>query len=223
MLDFLRTIPALFGEIFVEEQRSTSAAYEGIARAIACGCVVSGEISSYLFSRKLINKDDPSIIQQYLKNLEAFGIIKKIEVYNKNRFVYKHVSPLLKLFYYADEKYNISERYPDEKEIDRIIEYIMPRIIEDEMRAFFAKKYGLKESVFKTADFDVDVCLLKIKKPEVVAEIKWKTKVRAEDIKKTEANLSKFKVKKKIMFVPDKTGLKSDVIDIIDVNDLMTL
>src|SRR5208283_4291964 len=67
------TVPALIGEIFVEEERSVSAAYEAILRAIANGNVVSSEISSYLFSRKLIQKDDPSIVQQYLNNLVEFG------------------------------------------------------------------------------------------------------------------------------------------------------
>src|SRR3989338_1425389 len=46
-----KTIPALVGEIFTEEARETSAAYEGVLRAIAVGKTNSGEISSYLFSK----------------------------------------------------------------------------------------------------------------------------------------------------------------------------
>ncbi|MBI5635606.1 ATP-binding protein, partial [Candidatus Micrarchaeota archaeon] len=87
LLGSIRTVPALVGEIFLEEERSISAAYEAILRAVANGHVVSGEISSYLFSRNIIKKDDPSIIQQYLNNLADFGIIKKVGVYGKNRFI----------------------------------------------------------------------------------------------------------------------------------------
>ncbi|MEK6868449.1 MAG: ATP-binding protein, partial [Nanoarchaeota archaeon] len=106
----IKTIPALVGEIFTEEARETSATYEGILRAIAVGKINSGEISSYLFSKRIIKKDDPSIIQQYLNNLISFGIIRRIELFEKKRFMYTHVSPLSRIYYYADEKYNLSER-----------------------------------------------------------------------------------------------------------------
>ncbi|MBI4919509.1 AAA family ATPase, partial [archaeon] len=88
-----KSIPAMIGEIFTEEERHISAVYEGILRAVANGNTVSTEISNSLFSKRLIEKDDPSIVQQYLKNLVEFGILNKIGVFNKNKFVYKHISP----------------------------------------------------------------------------------------------------------------------------------
>ncbi|MBU4190410.1 MAG: ATP-binding protein, partial [Candidatus Thermoplasmatota archaeon] len=197
------------------------AIYEGILRAVANGKVVSGEISSYLFSKKLIEKNDPSMIQQYLKNLIGVGIIKKIVVFGKKKFVYKHVSVLAKLFYYADEKYNISERKPDEKEMERIIDEIMPKIVEDNIREFFADKFGLKETVVEAKDYDVDACLLKFKKPEMVVEVKWKENVSKEDITKAEKNLGKIDAKKKILFVPDKKMLHSSILDIVDISDFI--
>lgn len=216
----IRTVPALVGEIFAEEERSISAVYEGILRAIATGKIVSGEISSYLFSRKIIKKNDPSGMQQYLSNLVEFGIIKKIEVYGKNKYIYKHTSPLAKIFYYADEKYNISERNASEEELERIIGEILPRIIEDNMREFFADKSGLKEAIVEAGDFDADACLLRFRKPEIVAEIKWKEKVGKEDILKAEQNLGKINARKKILFVPDKKNLHSGTLEIMDAADL---
>ena len=221
LLGSVKTIPALVGEIFSEEERSISAVYEGILRAVADGKMVSGEISSYLSSRKLIKKDDPSIIQQYLTNLVEFGILKKVMVYNKNKFVYKHVSPIARLFYYADEKYNISERKVTEQEIARIIDELLPRIVEDEIREFIANRYGLLETILETADYDIDAYLLKFKKPEIAIEIKWKKTIEKEDIAKAEENLSKVKAKKKLLFVPDKRNLKSEKVDIIDISDLI--
>jgi hypothetical protein len=220
LIGSVKTIPALTGEIFVEEERSISAIYEGIIRAVATGRVISSEISSYLFSKKLIRKDDPSIIQQYLSNLVEFGIIKKIDVYGKKRFVYKLVSPLAKLFYYADEKYNLSERRSDEKEIKRIVAEIMPKIVEDNIREFFADKFGLKEAIIEAKDYDVDACLLKFRKPAVVLEIKWKEKVSREDVTNAERNLSKIHAEKRLLFVPNKKLVRSDVLDVIDVSDL---
>jgi len=102
------TVPALVGEIFSEEDRKVGATYEGILRAIATGKESSGTITSHLFSRRIIKKNDQSIIQQYLGNLMDIGLIGRINVWNRKKFVYKHNSPLIRAFYYLDEKYNIS-------------------------------------------------------------------------------------------------------------------
>lgn len=216
----IKTIPALVGEIFIEEERSISAIYEGILRAIAGGKTVSGEISSYLFSRGIIKKDDPSLIQQYLKNLMGFGIIKRIEVYGKKRLVYKHVSSLSRMFYYADEKYNISERRLNEKEIERIADEIMPRIVEDNVREFLSEKFGLEESVVQARDFDVDGCLLRFKKPEIMLEVKWGQKI---EIKRIAENLRKIKAKRALLFVPDKGKIKvkGENIEVVDISDFI--
>ena len=215
-----KTIPALIGEIFIEEERSISAIYEGILRAIANGKTVSGEISSYLFSRKTIKKDDPSLIQQYLKNLMEFGIIKRIWVYGKNKLIYKHISSLARIFYYADEKYNISERRLNEKEIERIVDEVMPMVVEDSVREFLSERFGLEESVIQAKDFDVDGCLLKFKKPEVVLEVKWRQKVNTKEILR---NLKKVNAKKFLLFVPNKRkiGVENEGLEIVDVLDFI--
>ncbi len=215
----LKTIPALIGEIFSEEAREISGAYEGILRSVALGKVTSGEISNYLFSKKLIAKDDPSIPQQYLNNLLSFGILKRIGVFNKKKFIYKHVSPLAKLFYYADEKYNIAERLIDEKQVAPIIAELMPRLIEDAVREMLAERSGLRESILEAADYDVDGCLLKFQKPQIALEVKWKS-IDAEDIKKSEETLSRIDAPQKILFVPDKKGIRSKL-KVMDVGDLL--
>lgn len=219
LLGSMKSIPALVGEIFTEEAREISAVYEGILRAIAIGKTNSGEISSYLFSKKVIKKDDPSIIQQYLNNLISFGILRRIEIFNKKRFMYGHVSPLSKLYYYADEKYNVSERKVSEEELLSIVDEIIPRIVEDNVRVFLAEKYGLRESVVEGSDFEIDACLLKFAKPEILVEVKWKT-VKKEDVDKAERTLRKLEAKKKVLFVPNKKGIKANV-EILDVHDLV--
>ncbi|MFH1222546.1 MAG: hypothetical protein V1492_05685 [Candidatus Micrarchaeota archaeon] len=213
----------MIGEIFVDEERSISAAYEAILRAIANGNVVSSEISSYLFSRKLMQKDDPSIIQQYLNNLVEFGIIKKLQIYGKNRFIYKHISPLARLFYYADEKYNISEKMPNDQEIKRIIDELMPKMAEDYIREFLAANLGLGESILEAHDYDIDGCLTKFNKCEVALEVKWKEKIGKDDIQRAEEVLYKIAAKRRLLFVPDKekVGFKSEKIEIVDISDFL--
>lgn len=224
ILSSINTIPALVGEIFLEEEKSLSAVYEGILRAIASGKISSTEISDYLFSKKLIANNDASIVQQYLQNLINFGIIKRIKIYNKNKFIYRHVSPLIKLFYYSDEKYNISERELTEKEIERIAQEVMPKIVEDNIREFLAQKFGLTESIIESRDYDIDACLLKFNKPEIAVEIKWKNEIKLDEIKKIERNLNMVKAKRRFLFTIDKKEIPKNLklsIDTVDIADFV--
>lgn len=220
-----KAIPSLIGETFSEEERTLSAIYEGILRAVATGKVVSGEVSSYLFSRKLLEKDNPSLIQQHLLTLIELGILKRIKVFDQRKFIYKHTSPLTKIFYLADERYTIGERELNPEELQEIVSTSLPTIIEDNVREFLSQKLGLTESVAEGSDYEVDGLLLKFKKPEVALEVKWKKSIKQEDIEKAIKNLNKFTVKRKILFVPDKQMLHSfkeelKPIELMDVSDL---
>lgn len=215
------TAPALLGEIFTEEDRKLSRIYEGVIRAISVGKVTSGEICSFLFSKNLIKKDDPSIIQQYLTNLVNFGILSRIPIWNKNRIAYKHASPILKIFYYLDERYSFAERDTSKKELEIYLNEIIPRIMEDSIRNFIGQIIGMKLFLFEAADFEVDGIYSKFKKPKVALEVKWKKNVRKEDLRRAEENLSRLNVSRKILFVPDKKGLYSDKIEIMDINDFI--
>jgi hypothetical protein len=217
----IHTIPALIGEIFSEEERSLSAIYDGILRAVALDKTVSSEISSHLFSLGLLKRDDPSLIQQYLTNLVRFGILKKLSVYGKKKFIYKHISPLLKIFYYADGKYNISERTPSEIEMERIVGEVMPKVVEDSVREMLAKRFGLEESVAQEGDFEVDGCLLRFKKPEIALEVKWREELGSEEIRKIAERLGRLGARRKILFVPDKREVKAEGIEVMDVLDLV--
>ncbi len=221
ILSSRRTIPALIGEIFLEEERTLSMIYEGILRAISCGKINSGEISSYLFSRKLLNKDDPSLIQKHLDILTELGLIRRIKIFDKKRYVYKHTSPVVKVFYFCDEKYNISEREITEKELEDILNYLIPQIIEDSVREAFALKFGLIETIAESKDVSVDGLLLKFQKPEIALEVKWKEEIKDQELEKIEENLNKFKVKKRILFVINKSKIrKLNEVEIMDVSDL---
>lgn len=217
----LKTIPALVGEIFAEEERTISASYDSILRAIAGGKTVSSEISSHLFSRGLIKKDDPSLIQQYLSNLVEFGIIKRIRVHGRKKFIYKHVSPLVRIFYYADEKYNISERALDEKEMERLVEEMMPKVVEDNVRGLLAERFGLEESVAEARDFDVDGCLLRFRELEVALEVKWRGELGEGEARKIVERLGRLGAKRRILFVPDKRKVTAKGVEVVDILDFV--
>jgi hypothetical protein len=215
----VNAVPALMGEIFLEEERGISKIYESIVRAVANGKVVSGEISSSLFSKGLIPKDNPGTLQPYLATLVDIGLLKRIEVYGKNRFVYKIPSPLMRLFFYADEKYGISQRRLTEIEALRIVTDLLPKLVEDGVREHLSYKFGLSEAIAESKDYEIDGLLMKFKKPEIGIEVKW-GHVNNTDIRKAEHTLGMINAKRKMLFVSDKTGLSSKVLEIIDVGDL---
>lgn len=218
----VKSIPTLVGEIFTEEERTLTRIYDAILGAIADGKVTSGEISTRLFARNLISKNDSSIVQQYLSNLLELGLIRKIEVYGKNKFTYKHSSPLVRLFYYGDEKYNLSEKPLNPDNLSELVNVLLPRIVEDEIRGFLALERGLNEAIVEDKDYEVDACLMRFKKPEIVVEIKWKEKISAGDVSDAERNLSRIDAKEKWLFVPDKHAIKAKTtLKIVDIFDFM--
>lgn len=216
-------VPALVGETFNEEERTLTNVYAGILRAIACGKKISTEISSYLFSRKLIPKDNPGSVQPYLQNLVEIGLIKRVRIINRKSFVYEHFSPLIEMYYYADEKYNLGEMELNEPIFSAIYESVFPRIMERSIRSFLARKLGLMEAVAVEKDYDIDGCLMRLKKCEVALEVKWKKDVRREDLSRAEEVLSKVESKRKLLFVPDKSRARfgSKKLEIVDMSDFI--
>ncbi|MHB8359294.1 MAG: AAA family ATPase [Thermoplasmataceae archaeon] len=220
LLGSLKAIPALVGEIFREEERSLTMVYNGILSAVATGNISSGKISSFLFSRRLIQKDDPSIIQTYLGNLIKIGVLKKIIIFNKNRFAYKISSPLIRLFFYAEEKFAISDRSVSGKEIEEILSILLPRIVEDNVREIISLHENLVETIIEDSDYDVDGYLLHFERAQIALEVKWGNKIK--NISKIENKLLTIIAEKRVLFVTDRTNLRSEKISLMDVSDLLS-
>ncbi|MGB9719735.1 AAA family ATPase [Caldisericum sp.] len=206
LLTTKHTVPALLGEIFMEEEKNISNVYEGILRAISVGKNRAGEIASYLFSRGLIKKESSTMIQQYLKNLIDFGLAKRILIANKNDYIYDLVSPLMKMYFYADEKYNFTEEANLEK-AKLIVEELIPRFVESSVREYLAEKYGLREAIFLEKEREIDIFMLKFKKPYLVGEVKW-GKLSYRDLAEIKNKLKDFK--DFFIFVPDRTEFKKE-------------
>jgi hypothetical protein len=113
-----------------------------------------------------------------------------------------------------------------EAEAIRIVDEIMPRIVEDAIREELANKFGLTESVLEASDYDIDGLLLRFNKPEVLLEVKWGKRLSSSDITGIINSMKKFDTKRKFLFVRDKRGfeyLEDEGIKPIDVESLKTL
>ncbi len=217
------TVPALIGEIFSEEDRKLSSTYEGILRSVAVGKHTSGEIASFLFSRKLIRKDDPSLVQQYILNLMDIGILKRVQVYNKNKFIYRHCSPLTWAFFSLDERYNISERNLSRNELKMLVEELLPHIMEDCLRNSISERTGTTEFVDHSPQNEIDGIFVRFKKPVAVMEVKWKKKIGTDEVSKVREKLLSYDVKKRILIVPDKNMIMIEGIEVMEPSDILDL
>ena len=217
------SIREIMGEIFEEEERKLSEIYEGIMRAIASGKNISTEISSYLFSKKLISKDNPGYVQRYLDNLVRMGILEKLEIWNKNKFRYFHISPVFDLHFYLDEKYGYIENDIPKNFIERVIEAKIPFHVEQFFRNLLSKLFGMKKVVIE--DPEIDIAFTEFKKLKVIAEVKWKKRISKREIETIEEKLNKFKHVKKYLIVPEKNVLerKPRNIEVLDVEKILRM
>jgi len=217
------TVPALIGEIFSEEDRKLSNTYEGVLRSIAVGRQTSGEISSYLYSRRLIQKDDPSLVQQYLANLVELGIIARFRMWGMNRFVYRHISPLAWAFYCLDERYNISERELGRNDIRPHIQELIPHIMEEVLRNALAKITGTEACIDHSPDGEVDGILVRHNRPVAVVEVKWKSRIKKQESERIREKLMAHDVGRRILIVPDRDMIDIDGVEVIEPRDILSI
>ena len=215
------TVPALVGEVFLEEDRKLTERYEGILRAISCGKQTISKMTGYLYSRRLIDSQNPSLVKSYVRNLLEIGLIKRYREYGREKNYYLVTSPMIDLYFYLDEKYNyaeteLSEKYFREK---------LPFYIEDFIRNLLAKTFNLKIFMIRKPDLEVDIALGDFRKLKLIGEVKWRRKIKREELRRIEENLNKFHNVRKILVTPDKSDIeiRSKDIEIWDTGDLLSL
>ncbi|MGC8572373.1 MAG: ATPase [Candidatus Micrarchaeia archaeon] len=212
----------LVGEIFNEEEKSLTKVYEGILKAVADGKRTSTEISTYLFSRSIINKDSPSILPKYLDTLVSMGILEANKIFNKKRFYYFHTSPVMDLHYYLEEKYSYVDVYTPPTFIKQVIETKLPMHAEQFFRNLLSKHFGMKHEIVDTGSIELDMAFVEFKKLKIIGEVKWKNKISAGEIRNIENNLNSFENVRRLLIVPDVKGLERipEGIEVIDIKTL---
>jgi len=216
----------LVGEVFNEEEHELTRVYLGLMMEIANGKRTSTELSSALFSRALIQKDNPGVLQKYLATLVKMGILRKFLVHGKRRkkFVYRHLSPLLDIHFYLEAKYAYTELETPVEFIRRVINEKIPRHVEDFIADLFAKAYGLRMVSVELPELELDIALQGFKKLGLVGEVKWKERVKREEVRKIEEKLSRFDCRK-ILVVPSEDVLdrEPEGIDVMTPEELLKI
>ena len=212
----------LIGEIFQEEEKSLTNIYDGILKAVADGKRTSTEISSYLFSRSLLEKDSPSIMPKYLETLVGMGILERRKVFDKKKFYYFHTSPILDLHYYLEAKYSYVDVYTPIEFIKKVVNVKLPIHIEQFFRNLLSKHFGMQDEIIDTGSNELDIALLHFKKLSIIGEVKWTKKISTKEIRNIENNLNAFPDARHILIIPDKNVLERKL-DGIEVYDPLSL
>ena len=161
------SVRGLIGEIFIEEDRELTETYEGILRALAVGNVFPKDVASFLGKTS-------SDIKSFLANLLEMGLVKRIKVFGKKRWIYRISSPVVDLFYYLDTKYGVSELSIDNRTFESAYREKLPRYFEDFVRTALAEKFGGEEEIMLSPE--VDAVITVRGKAVCCAEVKMKAR-----------------------------------------------
>ena len=210
---------ALVGEVFSEEDLTLTRRFTAIMEAIAAGRTRPTEISGYLTSKGLLPKDSASLISKYLRLMVDIGLLEAVPILGRRRGrIYRHVSPVTEIAYYLSTRYGFGDTPLSEGFLMRVFRQRLPLLIERFVETFLAEVTGLRP--VKVLEPEVDIVLTRYAKPALVAEVKWVSKVRREDLRKVEEKLSAFKNARKILIVPDASTIPETELEVWDAHTL---
>jgi predicted AAA+ superfamily ATPase len=218
------TVPSLIGEIFTEEERMYSRVYDGILKAVADGRQVSTEIASQLYSHKLIPAQDPSLVHPYLRILEGIGLLEKVKLYGRNKYYYRHSSPVIDYYYYLDAKYGVSEREVQDHQAGKVLAERIPHYAEQFIAKLLSRKMGLWFEKIVEKDYEIDIALTDFKRLVAVVEVKWRENITGSELRAVEEKLSRFPCRR-ILFVPRREDLprEPEKVEVWDVESVLAM
>lgn len=211
-------ISSLIGEIFSEEERELSKKYAAILSLIGAGVWGTKELTNSLYNRNLIPDPSPTHIIQYLKNLEEMELVESIKLYkSKNKYFYRLRSPIMNIFYYLDDRYDITDREVSFEEIKPTLNRLINFEIQNFLADFFAEKFSGRKEYFLSPSKEIDFIITQRNKPIAVGEVKWKN-ISKEDIENFKKSSADFFCRKILI---GKEGIKSEGIEVLGSRDII--
>jgi hypothetical protein len=167
-------IPGLIGEIFSEESRRRSIAYESVLRIIGAGTWSTSEISHTLFTRGIIDKDDSRLITSYIRNMVDMGLIEEIPLFrNRKKMIYRIKSPVMETYYYLVDRHSIDER---EVHLKEVIDNLK-KMVNLQIERFFAESYRIILAGNREYSLDPEIDFIitegRKRKTRMFGEVKW--------------------------------------------------
>ena len=166
-------VPGLVGEIFTEDERALTRTYASILSLVGAGYEDYRDIAGVLFSRGTVKTGSSSSMLPYMENMVGMGLLETVRKYGERRKVYRIPSFPVRLHYYLDSRYGISEREFRYAEVKQAAEDLARRGVEELVADLFADMLGGRKELLRQKDREIDVLITVRNKPALVAEVKW--------------------------------------------------
>ncbi len=217
------TVPTLIGEVFTESQRRLTQVYEAVIRGLGSGLWRPGDLAHRLQNIGLLNNEGSNYLRTYLKSLVEMGLVSKIPIHGKAKWVaYRLDSQLLETYYYLADRHRTDE-------VDRPLDDIrhnLRKMISLAVERFIGQLFQQIEGGQLEYSFDpeLDFILTKGRKrrPTLVGEVKWG--------RYTKKDLANFASKvedwdcRKVLVVPKASKDRTfQGIEVLDVSDLIAM
>jgi hypothetical protein len=212
-------VPGLIGEIFTEDERTLTATYSAILSMMGSGITDHHRIADTLYRRKMIGSGSSSHVIPYMKNMVDMGLLERTQVYKRKKDVYSIPSIPIRLFYYLDSRYDISDRAVDYREISPAAEGILRTGIEEFVGDLLAQVVGGRKQVLKEAKREIDVLIVFRKRVALVGEVKW-GKATKGDISNFLSKVEGMRCRK--VFV-SRSPVDSDEVEVLAPDDLVNM
>ncbi len=164
---------SLIGEVFTEEEKQLTRLYEALLRLLAQQYWSSKTLAQKLYEARLISSPQLGVVTGLLSQLEKMGLVEKIPLWKtrRNRYYYKHRSPLLSILLRIDE---LVEEHGVKPDIQSII-YDIALETQFMLGELLARYHKLSRAytILPHGQGDIDIVLLdKTKKPVIAYEVK---------------------------------------------------
>jgi hypothetical protein len=216
-----QVIRSLIGEVFTEEEREMTKKYEALISLVGSGIWNTKELALLMYSRGLIPDSSQTHIIQYLKNLLEMELVESIKLNKTKGNYYRLYSPIMNIYYYLDNRYDISNRDISFNELKPTLQKLFSFEIQNFIADLFAEIYNGRKEYFVSKEQEVDFIITIRNKNEVVGEVKWK-KLEKEDLGKFRLNSEKIHGKK-ILICKDSHLTRDGDIEIYDAKSLWNL
>ncbi len=166
-------VPALVGEIFMDEERSLTQVYAAILSLIGGGHQDTWEIAQILGSRGIVRTGASANVLPYMNNMVGMGLLERTRAYGTKKFIYSMPSFPMGLYYYLDSRYGFSDRDVTYSEVAPTVEARLRLGIEGFLADLFAEALGGRKELYKAYDNELDLLVTVRNRPKLVGEVKW--------------------------------------------------
>lgn len=212
-------VPGLVGEIFTEDERIMTTTYSSILSMIGAGTTDHHRIADTLYRRKIIGSSSSSHVLPFMRNMVDMGLLERTQVYKKKKHVYSIPSLPIRMYYYLDSRYDISNRPMDHREVSPAAEGLLRTGIEEFVGDLLAEIVGGRKQILKEAEREVDVLIIFRNRPAIVGEVKW-GKVNKADVSRFLSKVEGMRCRK--VFV-SRAPIESDEVEVLTPDDLVNM